>query len=490
MWRGLSLRARIYSVVVLLILITIAGGLVTVWSTFRMESLLEEIIGKDVAAFKAAESLEISLVNQKGFVSYYFLDGNPDWLKRLGEYRQIFEERLKEVRATVRNRTQEQAVQEIESEYRQYIALKDRVIEYYQEGERAAGTALHQRAREHFFKVLDLCEQYKRLHEKRMADLRKQSVGQTKRLRIIASAAALMVMVLALLLVLGLIREILRPMRRLAMEAHRNKGPEHPKDEFTALRMSVHDLIEDIDHTHHELEKSREHLLQTEKMAMVGKLAAGTAHSIRNPLTSVKMRLFSLGRTLRLSPTQKEDFDVISEEIGHIDTIVQNFLEFSRPPKLKMQKISPSEVVDLTLKLLEHRLQSYDVHVEVDRKRPLPEVPADPEQLKEVLVNLIENACEAMGQGGSIVIQEEETFVSPLGPVAVVRLTDTGQGIPQSALDKVFEPFFTTKEEGSGLGLSIAMRIVEEHGGWLDVSSTEGEGTTFVLTLPIAPPGS
>lgn len=487
MWRGLSLRARIYSVVVLLILITFAGGLVTVWSTYRMESLLEEIIERDVAGFKAAEALQISLVNQKGFVSYYFLDGNPDWLRQLGEYRQIFEERLKEVRATARNRTQERAIQEIESEYRQYIALKDKVIEHYQKGERVAGAALHQRARDHFFRVLDLCEQYKALTEKRMAALRRQSVGQTKRLRIIAATGALLVMILALVLVLVLIREILRPVRRLAMEAHRNQGPEKPKDEFTALRMSVHDLIEDIDQTHHELEKSREHLLQTEKMAMVGKLAAGTAHSIRNPLTSVKMRLFSLGRTLRLSPPQKEDFDVISEEIGHIDTIVQNFLEFSRPPKLKMQKVSPSEVVDLTLRLLKHRLQSYDVHVVLERKRPLPEVPADPEQLKEVLVNLIENACEAMGQGGSILIHEEETFVPPLGQVAVVRLADTGQGIPKSTLDKVFEPFFTTKEEGSGLGLSIALRIVEEHGGWLDVSSTEGEGTTFVLTLPIAP---
>ena len=110
-----------------------------------------------------------------------------------------------------------------------------------------------------------------------------------------------------------------------------------------------------------ELAKSREHLLQAEKMAMVGKLAAGMAHSIRNPFTSVKMRLFSMGRTLQMTLAQKEDFEVISEEIRHIDTIVQNFLEFSRPPKLVMQSISPSTVVDNTLQLLAHRLKSYEV---------------------------------------------------------------------------------------------------------------------------------
>ena len=106
-----------------------------------------------------------------------------------------------------------------------------------------------------------------------------------------------------------------------------------------------------MDTTRIELEQSREHLLQSEKLAQIGKLAAGVAHSIRNPLTSVKMRLFSLERTLSLSAAQKEDFDVISEEIRHIDTIVGNFLEFSRPPKLKIQKASPSEVVDMAVQL-------------------------------------------------------------------------------------------------------------------------------------------
>jgi signal transduction histidine kinase len=107
------------------------------------------------------------------------------------------------------------------------------------------------------------------------------------------------------------------------------------------LSLSVRGLIEDVDTTHSELEKSREHLFHSEKMAMVGKLAAGMAHSIRNPFTSVKMRLFSLSRSSNLSDTQKDDIHVISEEIRHIDTIVQNFLEFSRPPQIKNAKNQP-----------------------------------------------------------------------------------------------------------------------------------------------------
>ena len=101
------------------------------------------------------------------------------------------------------------------------------------------------------------------------------------------------------------------------------------------------------------------------------------------------MRLFSLSRALELLAPQKEDYEVISDEIRHIDTIVENFLEFSRPPKLKMQRVSPSDVVDLAIKLLEHRLQSYEVEIKLQRRLTLPQIQVDPEQLKEVLVNLL-----------------------------------------------------------------------------------------------------
>jgi signal transduction histidine kinase len=336
-----------------------------------------------------------------------------------------------------------------------------------------------------FFKTLELCEEYKSLHKQRIQRAMVDSNAQARNLRISAGAGILLALFLALLLIFVLVRQILGPIRRIAQEAEREGTYGESRDEVKALSRRVRGLIEDVDQTQEELEKSREHLLQAEKMALVGKLAAGVAHTIRNPLTSVKMRLFSLGRTLDLAATQKEDFQVISEEIGHIDTIVQNFLEFSRPPKLKMQKVSPSEVVDLVIQLLEHRLKSYDVDIEIIRKGTLPQIKVDPEQLKEALVNLIINACEAMDGGGSIVIHEEESFAQPLGHVAVIRLTDNGPGISESIKEKIFEPFFTTKEEGSGLGLSIASRIVEEHSGRLDLTSEEGEGTTFTITLPV-----
>jgi signal transduction histidine kinase len=485
MWKRISLRARIYVILTSLVFITLVGGSVTVWYTYRMQALLTHMINRNIAAFQTAAALEAALVNQKGFVSYYFLDGDPDWLRQLGEYRQIFKEKLNEARSLVDTEEQNEAIKRIESEYTWYINSKDQVIAHYKAGERKIGARLHREVRDRFFKILDLCESYKGFQTERIREDRAQSRAQANRLRVTAVTGMLIVLLLALLLTFVLVSQILGPVRRLALEADPEGGSKGAEDEVKALNKSVRGLIQEYDHTQIELVRSREHLLQAEKMALVGKLAAGMAHSIRNPLTSVNMRLFSLSRALDLLAPQKEDFEVISDEIRHIDTIVENFLEFSRPPKLKMQRVSPSDVVDLAIKLLEHRLQSYEVEIKLQRRLPLPEIQADPEQLKEVLVNLVVNGCEAMERGGLIVIHEEKSFAEPLGKVVVIRLTDNGPGIPESIQEKVLQPFFTTKEEGTGLGLSIAARIVEQHGGWLDLTSKEGEGTTFVITLPI-----
>jgi len=292
-----------------------------------------------------------------------------------------------------------EAIAQIEAEYGRYLLFKDQVILHYKEGDRETGARLHKETRNRFFRILDLCEEYKALHREAIEQARDKSLLQARNLRLIAGTAILIVLILGVLLAFVLTKQILIPIRRLTLEADRHVEPTGSGDEVNILSQSVRGLIKNADHTQAALEKSRETLLQAEKMASVGKLAAGMAHSVRNPLTSVKMRLFSLHRALELSPTQRDDFEVISEEIRHIDTIVQNFLEFSRPPKLKTQKISPSEVVDLVLQLLRHRLESYNVAATVSRQAPLPEIQVDPEQLKEVLVNLLENACEANGRG-------------------------------------------------------------------------------------------
>jgi signal transduction histidine kinase len=480
-----TLRHRVLLILAGFVLITFFLGLIVVWYTFRMEGLLASITERDLLAVRNAEALEATLMKQKGLASYYLLDGNPDWLRQQEALRHEFRGRLARAIDDTADPGQRQALAEIAAEFEQYADKQMQVIELYRSGAPAAGAERHSEVRRHFDRLIGRSSQFKQFHTDRIRGTEADNHAQAQRLRISAMVAILISAGLTLLLAFVFVYQILEPLRRLTQEAYRVDAPARSDNEVKALSRSVRVLLHNVDHTQSELERSRGSLAQAEKMALVGKLAASMAHSIRNPFTSVKMRLFSLSRSLDLDDIQKEDFDVISAEIRHIDTIVQNFLEFSRPPKLKMTSISPSSVVDSTLRLLAHRLKSYDVSVAVNRRVPLPAVPADVEQLKEVVVNLMVNACEAMAGGGAIVIEEKAETHPHMGPAAVIRVSDNGPGIPAHLRDKIFQPFFSTKEEGTGLGLSIAQRIITEHGGCLEMESTEGRGASFSIILPV-----
>jgi signal transduction histidine kinase len=197
------------------------------------------------------------------------------------------------------------------------------------------------------------------------------------------------------------------------------------------------------------------------------------------------MRLYSL-RRLSLPPDQENDVDVIREEIQYIEDILQRFAELSYATKLKRQKVSPSDIVDEALRLFVHHPQANGAMPRVYREKKLPQILADTAKLKEALLNLLFNACEASEDGpASICIREELGVEKGLGRVANIRVTDNGSGIPESIQEKLFQPFFTTKEMGTGLGLSITTEIIEAHGGLISFTSREGAGSTFSISLPV-----
>jgi len=480
----LSLRTKTSFLVALMVSVTLGCGAVMMWYTHRVDRLIETMVNETVNAYQAAEALETALVNQKGFMSYYIMDHNPEWLQRLGEYRHLFRVKLDRALALTGSPEEREALQQIGDEYDDYVKAKDQALELYIRGDDRAGSEAHVTVREHFFHILTLCEAYKKIHEELIFSTRVTVHARARQLRWITALALLCVCTLGGILTLLLGRQVLTPLRRLAREEAGELSAQEP-NEVKAVTHRIEHLIRTAGEARTELERSRESLLMAEKMALVGKLAAGMAHSIRNPLTTVKMRLFSLNRSLGLSPEQEEDFEVITREIGQVDTIVQNFLEFSRPPRLSMQQESPSTVVDRVLQLLSHRLRSYEVAVTLERVEHLQELLCDPEQLKEAFVNFMENACKAMDGGGTITITERLVDNTDGAGLVEIGFSDTGCGIVEEALDQVFQPFFTTREDGTGLGLPISERIIENHGGWIDVESTPGEGTCVTVYLPM-----
>lgn len=484
MLKRLGLRTRIYVILGLLAFASLASGCITIYLSSRLGTVSASTIDTHLRALQSTQELEVSLALERGIISSHFLDPNQEFARQIEHSSRIVEEGIRKARGLSLSVQQREVLNEIESKYLRYAHSREQIM---MAGGGSGRTVEHKSPQDlnsQLPEIVSLLQRYGQFHEKALAEAREEIDKRRTAVQVVLLTAMPISLILCFFLLYILFAQILEPIRTLAMEADPNCEEKCMGDEVDALSRRVHTLMKDVDQTQSELQQSREHLVQSEKLAMVGKLAAGVAHSVRNPLTSVKMRLFSMERTLDLTPPEKEDFDVISEEIRHIDTILQNFLEFSRPPKLKIQKVSPSDVVDMAIQLLRHRIESYGVGVELYRQNRLQEIEGDPEQLKEVLVNLMINACEAMGEGGQIVIREEEGFAEPLGRVVVIRVSDNGPGIPESIRERVFQPFFSTKEEGTGLGLSIATRIIEDHKGSLQLRSRRGKGATFTITLP------
>lgn len=275
-------------------------------------------------------------------------------------------------------------------------------------------------------------------------------------------------------------QEILKPLNRI-----RELSTSEDKGSFGRVAATMQEMHDVIEQTQAALDESHANLRQVEKLALVGKLAAGVAHSVRNPLTSVKLRLFSLAKGLDLNTRQEEDFTVISDAVRHIDNVLGNFLEFSRRPKLNFAVFSAHLLLDSALKLLENRLSAFPVDLKVTRlDRAHLQINGDLDQLLEAVLNLLLNACEAMEYSGALTIKERVEIVSRKR-YFVISIADSGPGIDEKDLEVLFVPFFSTKDAGTGLGLPIAKGIVEEHGGTLFVATSSSKGTEFTISIPL-----
>jgi len=481
----LSLRGRILLVVAALAILSIGGGLFSVWYSYQTNLFFKTVVDENMSALAAADRLEATLIMQKGYLTYFFQDRNPRWLRDLDRYTEEFLKWLSEARKWSVTPDGQGILQEIDTYYAELTGLRDRAIALYKAENIQEGFRVHQSARRVFFNIMDLAQRFRHIHENRIAEARAEIDRRAVYMTGLALAAMPLALLLSGVLTWILIRQVLEPISRLVRETSPMESEGDRSDEVRALSRGVHHLMEDMGQTRSELEVSRMHLVQAAKMASVGKLSASVAHTIRNPLTSVKMRLFSLERGLDLTESQRDDFKVISEEIRHIDNILRNFLEFSRRPRLKVQRISPSEVVDLAVQLIHPRLESHGIKLELKRSERLPEINIDPDQLKEALINLLVNASEAVEKDGLIVVEEDSVSHSASGRLAVIQVKDNGSGISQALREQIFQPFFSTKDQGAGLGLTIAMRIVEEHGGQLEVENLVEGGACFKIILPV-----
>ena len=244
-------------------------------------------------------------------------------------------------------------------------------------------------------------------------------------------------------------------------------------------------LAEELAETNRRLEQAQEEARRSERLAALGQLTAGLAHEIRNPLAVIKGSAETLTRRLQSAdPVTTEVAGYISSEVNRLNTIVTRFLNFARPLKLERRPTQIPPLLDRALKVAYERWPEAKVEVAQQYSENLPEMSVDPDLCEQAFVNLVLNAYEAMTDTGGRLTVRVGAANSDGRRGVEVGIEDTGPGIPPELHEQVFNPFFTTKKEGVGLGLSLVSKIVDDHRGWIRISSEPGKGACFRLFLP------
>ncbi len=233
-----------------------------------------------------------------------------------------------------------------------------------------------------------------------------------------------------------------------------------------------------------ELRELQSRLARSEQMAAIGELAASIAHEIRNPLGAINTSVEVLSNSLNLDGEDRDLMQIIQEETRRLDRIVKDFLQFARLDRIQSSRVDLNQIIRDTLFLFKGTFNSR-IKVKTQLDAALPLYTGDGDQLRQVLINLIVNSMEAMTDGGSLLIRTKRLVAAEGRTFLQLMVQDSGQGIEAAQLKNIFKPFYSTKEKGVGMGLAICQRIIQNHGGEIDVSSRLGNGATFIISLPV-----
>lgn len=303
-------------------------------------------------------------------------------------------------------------------------------------------------------------------------------------------ALTVIVVVIILAVIYFLIDRLTKSLSQLVSEMNRidleNNSPMQMKagnDEIGFLVNNFEKMKQRLAQSRRQLLEAQKQIFHAEKLASVGRLASGVAHEINNPLNGIKNCLYAMEREPENLAQTKTYLELANEGIDHIALIVQKLLGFSRQQSKQISKINLNEDIEKVISLLQYRLEKNNIEISTDLAPNLPPIQADSHLIQEVIMNLLLNSFDSIEDNGKI------TVITALkdNDSVYLEISDDGAGIDAANLDNIFDPFFTTKDDGqgTGLGLSVSLGIVENHGGKISVTSTQGKNTTFHVTLPI-----
>lgn len=319
---------------------------------------------------------------------------------------------------------------------------------------------------------------------------REEYLAEFRQTRLMLYLAALIGGVPGILGAIFLARKITNPIKKLVEGIKKiSKGDFSQKiditsqDEIGELAQSFNEMSHQLLLTRERMEEAHRKLIQAEKLASIGRLAAGIAHEIRNPLTSVKLNIQKLLQSDQLNELEEEHLSLSQKGISQMEKFVKELLSFTRGTELHLERFSIEEIIDETTKMIAESLELKKVTLEKNFEEGLPQVLVDGDKLRQVFLNILRNAYEAVEEGGKINISLSH-LDGDSGCKIRILISDNGCGIPEHDREVIFELFYTTKSSGIGLGLANARKIIEEHKGSIRVKDEEGVGASFEILIP------
>jgi signal transduction histidine kinase len=472
---------------VLIGLLLFGACAVSAWYVNRLQKNLADILAQNVTSQRKVQELEIRIRQLRYHSFLYLIDPSPDRQGHIAEDHHNFEAALSEARTVALSPEELDLLQQIDEAYRKYHQEIEQLL---QDGPRKeSGTDLAKLADHHPLKdIVEPSEQLLELNKDMMEESAKKSQRVAKQAQMTLILLGLLGPAGGLIAGYGIARGLSRSIYQLSV---RVRDMAHTLDQDVAsvsieaggdlqsVDRQLQHVVRRVEEVTERQQRHQREMLRAEQLAAVGQLAAGVAHEVRNPLTSVKMLVEVALRSENRKPLSLEDLRVIHGEIVRLEQTVQGLLDFARLPAPQRAACDLRDVVAQAVELVQVRARQQRVEIALDApKRPM-NTDIDAGQLRTVLVNLFLNALDAMPAGGRLLVTlaEDQEQVR-------VEVADTGNGIPPEIAGRLFTPFATTKATGTGLGLSISRRIVEEHGGTLTAANRSAGGACFTLTLP------
>jgi signal transduction histidine kinase len=504
---SVHLLVRMTAPITAISLLLLTLGVVAAWYVHRLEKNVSDLLAEDVSSVRAAEEVEIGIREVQAQLHHFLLTGDRRHLEAVPTLRQETDRWLSEAERLAKTPREETLITQVRQGYDRFFE------EFHRLSHQIPVGGVPREVRELVDNlitkdILPPAQAYLTINEEAVETTSHQNQVLAERLVLALLLLGTCGAVAGLLTGYGLARGISRsivqlsvPIRDAAGKLNEVVGPITVSAgwSFQELEALLRRIADQIGTVVERLQHSQREVLRAEQLASVGQLAAGLAHELRNPLTSMKILVQSAAARLDSPELRGRDLVVLEEEITRLQGSIQNFLDFARPPQPQKRPVEVRGVVEQTVCLVSGRAEHQSVRLECELPDEPVVVEADMGQLRQVLLNLLLNALDAVPGGGRVRVQvrlgevPDKQAKPPMTPGRAlrtdqwltIRVADDGCGLPADLGERIFEPFVSTKDTGTGLGLPICKRIVEAHGGAIAAVDQANGGAVFTVRLPL-----